>query len=169
MPQMTTPEELFVHELEDMYYAENALVKTLPKLAEEASDRELAQAFEQHLDQTKTHVANLERVFEELGKPASGEQCPGIDGIKEEHDTFMKENEPNESVRDLFLTGAGARAEHYEIAAYTGLVAQAKALGETDSAKLLKANLEQEKEALETVESISQRLLETAAQKASVS
>jgi ferritin-like metal-binding protein YciE len=169
MPQMTTPEELFVHELEDMYYAENALVKTLPKLAEEASDPELAEAFQQHLDQTKTHVANLERVFEQLGKPAAGEQCPGIDGIKEEHDTFMKENDPSETVCDLFLTGAGARAEHYEIAAYTGLVEQAKALGETDSAKLLKANLEQEKEALETVESISQRLFEKAAEKASVS
>lgn len=168
MPQMTTPEELFLHELEDMYYAENALVKALPQLAEEASDPELSGAFEQHLEQTKTHVANLERVFEQVGKPASGEQCPGIDGIKEEHDAFMKENTPNAAVGDLFLTGAGARAEHYEIAAYTGLVEQAKALGEDESAKLLKANLEQEKEALETVESISKRLLEAAAEKASV-
>jgi ferritin-like metal-binding protein YciE len=169
MPQMTTPEELFLHELEDMYYAENALVKALPELAGEASDPELADAFEHHLEQTKSHVANLERVFEQLGKPASGEQCPGIDGIKKEHDTFMQENDPSEAVGDLFLTGAGARAEHYEIAAYTGLVAQAKALGETESAKLLKENLEQEKGALETVESISKRLLEAAAEKASVS
>jgi ferritin-like metal-binding protein YciE len=159
MPQITAPEELFVHELRDMYYAEKALTKVLPKLAEEASDRELSQAFEHHLDQTKTHVTNLERVFEQLGKRAEGQTCPGIDGIKEEHDTFVKENEPTAELMDVFLTGAASRAEHYEIAAYTGLVGQAKALGERESAELLEKNLRQEKEALEKVESISKRLV----------
>jgi ferritin-like metal-binding protein YciE len=168
MPQITAPEELFVHELRDMYYAEKALTKVLPKLVEEASDRELSQAFEHHLDQTKTHVTNLERVFEQLGQRAEGQPCPGIDGIKEEHDTFVKENEPTAELMDVFLTGAASRAEHYEIAAYTGLVGQAKALGERESAELLEENLRQEKDALEKVESISKRLVSQTAKESVV-
>jgi ferritin-like metal-binding protein YciE len=156
---MTSPKEFFVHELRDMYYAEKSLTTVLPKLAEEASDRELSQAFEHHLDQTKSHVTNLERVFEQLGQRPEGQPCPGIDGIKEEHDTFVKEHEPTAELMDVFLTGAAARAEHYEIAAYTGLVGQAKALGERQSAELLEENLRQEKDALEKVESISKRLV----------
>lgn len=159
MPQITAPQELFVHELRDMYYAEKALTKVLPKLAEEASDRELSQAFEHHLDETKGHVTNLEQVFEQLGQRAEGQPCPGIDGINEEHDTFVKENEPTAELMDVFLTGAASRAEHYEIAAYTGLVGQAKALGERDSAELLEENLRQERDALAKVESISKRLV----------
>ncbi len=100
---------------------------------------------------------------------AAGERCAGIEGIKEEHDVFMREQKPSEEVRDLFLTGAGVRAEHYEIAAYTGLVAQAKALGETESVEFLEENLEQENAALGTVESISRKLLAAVTQRASVS
>lgn len=162
MPVMTSPKELFVHELQDMYYAEKTLTKVLPKLASEATDRELTKAFQHHLTQTRGQVKNLERVFENLGKRAEGKTCPGIDGIKEEHDSFMEENDPSAKVLDVFLTGAAARAEHYEIAAYTGLIAQAKALGERESAELLDANLRQEKEALKTVESISKRILKDA-------
>ena len=163
MTQVTTPEELFVHELQDMYYAEQALTKILPKLASEADDAELSEAFRHHLEQTKGQVQNLERVFGQIGKPAKGERCPGIEGIATEHDSFMEEKDPPRTVRDVFLTGAASRAEHYEIAAYTGLVGQAKALGKDDSVELRKENLEQEKEALKTVEQISKRLVENAA------
>jgi ferritin-like metal-binding protein YciE len=162
MTQVTTPEELFVHELQDMYYAEKALTKILPKLASEADDSELSKAFQHHLHQTKGQVENLERVFHQIGKPAKGERCPGIEGIAEEHDSFMEEKDPTRMVRDVFLTGAAARAEHYEIAAYTGLIGQAKALGKRESVVLLKENLEQEKEALKAVEKISKRLVEDA-------
>jgi ferritin-like metal-binding protein YciE len=162
MPVMNSPKELFVHELQDMYYAEKTLTKVLPKLASEATDPELSKAFQHHLTQTRGQVENLERVFKNLGKRAEGKTCPGIDGIKEEHDSFMKEIDPSARVLDVFLTGAAARAEHYEIAAYTGLIAQAKALGERDSAALLDTNLRQEKEALKTVESISKRILKEA-------
>jgi ferritin-like metal-binding protein YciE len=163
MSQMTSPEELFAHELQDVYFAEQKLTKVLPKLAAEVSDPELADAFKHHLDETKQHVTNLEQVFEQLGLPARGEKCPGIEGITEEHDVFMRENDASEDVRDMFVTGAAARTEHYEIAAYTGLIGMADTLGETRAKQLLEENLEQEEKALEKVESISKRLLEETA------
>jgi ferritin-like metal-binding protein YciE len=159
MPAMTTPKELFEHELQDIYYAEKTLEKVLPQLASEATSPELSKAFRSHLEETKHQIRNLERVFSQIGKPARGESCPGIDGIKAEHDKFMREEEPSQKVRDMFLTGAAARTEHYEIAAYTGLVSKARTLGETDAAKLLNENLKQEKEALKKVETISKDLL----------
>ena len=148
-----------MHELQDIYYAEKVLAGALPKLADEATDTELSRAFKSHQKETEKHVANLEKVFKGLGEKAKAEPCPGIDGIKKEHDDFMKENELTEETRDAFLTGAGARTEHYEIAAYTGLVAQARALGERDAVDLLQQNLKQEKEALKKIETISKRLL----------
>ena len=149
-----------------MLYAENALVKALPELADEASDDELRTGFEQHLDETKQHVVNLRDVFESLGEKPTGEQCPGIDGIKAEHDQFMSKENPDPEVRDLFLTGTGARAEHYEIAAYSGLVTMAKALGESHCATLLEENLEQEHKALEKLESAAARLAEASSETA---
>jgi ferritin-like metal-binding protein YciE len=162
MPQVRTPQQLFKHELQDMYYAEKTLATTLPKLAQEATDSELSRAFTAHQKQTEKHVSNLEKVFSQLGESAQAHPCPGIDGIKKEHDEFMKENEPSAAMRDAFLTGAAARAEHYEIAAYTGLVNQARALGEREAVELLQENLRQEKEALKKVETISKRLLKSA-------
>jgi ferritin-like metal-binding protein YciE len=162
MGQMTSPQELFEHELEDIYYAEKMIVQMLPTLAREATSSQLTNTFERHLAETRTHIENLEQVFAELGKRARGERCPGIEGIKLEHDKFMEDESPTSKVRDMFLTGAAARTEHYEIAAYTGLVAKARALGETEAAKLLNENLKQEKEALKKVESISKDLLQSA-------
>ncbi len=162
MPTLSTPRELFLHELKDMYYAENQIVKKLPAMIEEASDPELTQGFEGHLNETKQQIANLERVFAELGEKAQGERCPGIEGIGEEHDAFMSENDPSTELCDIFLTGAAARVEHYEIAAYDGLIRMAKALEETACADLLQENLTQEKRALETVESIGARMAKDA-------
>jgi ferritin-like metal-binding protein YciE len=162
MAQMTTPKDLFEHELKDVYYAEKQIEKMLPKLASEASNAQLTRAFEVHLKETKQQIENLEQVFSEIGKRAQGESCPGIDGIKAEHDKFMQEEQPTSSIRDMFLTGAASRTEHYEIAAYTGLVAQARTLGETKAAKLLSENLRQEKGALKKVETISKSLLDDA-------
>jgi ferritin-like metal-binding protein YciE len=159
MPTMSEPRELFLHELGDMLYAEKAIEKTLPKLQKEASDRELAQGFAHHLDETKQQIANLESVFKAMGEPAKAEKCPGIEGIKEEHDQFMESEDPSDEICDLFLTGAAARTEHYEIAAYTGLVEMANALGESECAKLLGENLRQEQDMLQNVESSSKRLM----------
>ena len=162
MPTVTSPTDLFEHELQDMYYAEKTLTNVLPKLAKEASDGELSRAFTSHLKQTETHVKNLEKVFRSIGKTPQAHLCPGIEGIKKEHDDFLQESRPSAAMLDAFLTGAAARAEHYEIAAYTGLVSQARALKEREAVDLLEQNLRQEKEALKKVETISKRLLKSA-------
>lgn len=159
---MTEPRELFVHELKDVYFAENVLTKALPTMIEEASDPELVKGLKQHLQETRQQVANLEQVFESLGRKAEGERCPGIEGIKAEHDEFMKQESPSPEISDMFLTGAAARTEHYEIAAYTGLIAMARGLGERECADLLDENLRQEKEALKLVESIGKRMARNA-------
>ena len=161
--QMIDPRELFLHELGDVLYAERTLVKMLPTLQEEASDEELAVGFEEHLEQTRQHVKNVEQAFENLSKKPSAEKCSGIDGIKKEHDDFVAEESPSQDVLDSFLTGAGARTEHYEIAAYEGLVTMAEAMGETEVAGLLTENLEQEKEALEKLKTIGKRLAQQGA------
>ena len=158
MSQLTSPEELFVHELKDMYYAEQTLTKVLPKLAKESTDRELSKAFTHHFEETKGQIRNLEQVFANLGKPARGEKCPGIEGIKEEHEAFMRENDPTPELLDVHLTGAAARAEHYEIAAYTGLIEMARGLGEQNAVSLLDENLKSEKQTLREVESIEKTL-----------
>ena len=155
---MEDPRELFLHELGDILYAERTLVKALPNLAQEATDSTLAEAIKHHLAETKDHVANIEKVFELVGETAKAEKCPGIEGITKEHDEFVSKEQPSSDVLDMFLTGAAARTEHYEIAAYTGMITLADALGETEASKLLGENLEQERAALKKVTSISEKL-----------
>jgi ferritin-like metal-binding protein YciE len=155
---MTDPRELFLHELGDFLYAENTLVKTLPKLAREATDADLQKGFEAHLEETKLHVDKLRQVFELVGEKAKAEKCPAIDGITKEHDEFMSEEKPSPVITDMFLTGAGARTEHYEIAAYTGLITMAQALGEKNAVPLLQENLKQEEAALGKLEQAAKRL-----------
>ncbi len=164
--KMSDPRELFLHELGDVLYAEQTLVKTLPKLQEEAADEELAQGFGEHLEETRQHVKNLQQAFEALGEPAKAEKCPGIEGIKKEHDEFVSNESPSQEILDAFLTGAGARTEHYEIAAYEGLVTMAEATGEDEVARLLNENLAQEKQALRKMQTISKRLAEQGAKAA---
>ena len=108
-------------------------------------------------------MKNLEEAFEALGEPVKAEKCPGIEGIKKEHDDFVANESPSPEVLDAFLTGAGARTEHYEIAAYEGLVTTAEAMGEDEVARLLSENLEQEKAALDKIKTIGKRLAETGA------
>lgn len=164
MGKMADPRELFLHELQDLYYAESALATALPVMASEASDRELARGLKKHSTETKRHASNLERVFQQLGEPARGERCPGIDGITAEHDEFMRQEEPTKEVCDLFLTGAAARAEHYEIAAYSGVLSMARGLGERECVRLLDENLREEKEALKLAETVGKRLARGAKQ-----
>ncbi len=158
MTGMNDPRDLLLHELGDILYAENQLVKALPKMAGEATDKRLRAGFEQHLEETKRHVDVVKQAFEALGEKAKAEKCPGIEGIKKEHDEFIAQEKPAPEVLDLFLTGSGARAEHYEIAAYTGMISLARSLGETDCAKLLEKNLKQEEAALKTLTTAADRL-----------
>jgi ferritin-like metal-binding protein YciE len=161
--KMSEPRDLFLHELGDVLYAERTLVKTLRTLQEEASDEELALGFEEHLDETQQHVKNVELAFEKLGEKPTAEKCPGIEGIKQEHDDFVSKESPAQDVLDSFLTGAGARTEHYEIAAYEGLVTMAEAMGEMEVVELLTENLKQERTALEKLKAIGKRLAQNGA------
>jgi ferritin-like metal-binding protein YciE len=157
---VTDPESLFVHELKDILFAERTIEKALPKLANEATNPELKAAIEHHLEETKNHIANLSQIFEEMDMAARGQQCPGILGLVKEHDQFVDENgDAPAEVLDSFLCGAAARTEHYEIAAYTGLVASAQALGKPEAARLLQANLEQERAMLAKATATHERIV----------
>jgi ferritin-like metal-binding protein YciE len=157
MPEITTPKDLFLHELGDIMYVERALsTEVLPKLISEVQDDEFRDTLEQHLAETKRHLANVEKVFEELGETPHEEECIGFEGLKAEHDKLLGESSPE--LVDSIDLGAAARTECYEIAAYEGLRRMAKAMGEDRAVDLLDKNLEEEKEALRLVEKIATRV-----------
>jgi len=166
MPELTTPRDLFLHELGDILYVERGLAKeTLPKLIGEVSDEEFKSGLESHLEQTRQHVANVEKVFELLGEGPEVEKCVGFEGLKKEHDQLIEESAS--TLVDIVDVGAAARTENYEIAAYEGLRRMAKAMGEDEAVELLDANLKQEKETLQEVEKIATRLSNESAKEAS--
>lgn len=157
MAEITTPHELFAHELGDILYVEEQLVsKVLPKLISEVNDNELRSALEKHLVQTRKHVANVERVFELIGESPETEVCLGFEGLTKEHEKMV--GETSNDLIDVVDLGAAARTENYEIAAYETLRRMAKALGEDEAVVLLDQNLKQEKEALQIVERIATRV-----------
>ena len=139
-----TMNDLFVHQLQDIYYAEKQLVKALPKMAEKATDKLLKQGFLSHLDETKTHVRRLEQVFQMHGAEVKAVDCPAIDGIIEEADEVAGEVE-DKSVLDAALIAAAQAAEHYEITRYGSLIAWAKQLGRNDCASVLQKTLDEER------------------------
>ncbi len=157
MADVTNPRELFLHELADILYVERELAEeALPKLIEEVEDQELKLGLQKHLRQTQQHVKNVERVFRALGEPAAAEKCIGWEGIKKEHERLVKD--ATHELIDMVDAGAAARTEHYEIAAYQGLITMARALGEREAVNLLDRNLKEEKEALREVEKVTRRL-----------
>jgi ferritin-like metal-binding protein YciE len=139
-----TMNDLFLHQLQDIYYAENQLVKALPKMADKATDQQLKQGFLTHLEETKTHVQRLEQVFQMYGSKAKAVDCPAIDGIIEEADEVAGEV-ADKAVLDAALINAAQAAEHYEIVRYGSLVAWAKQLGRNDCASILQKTLDEEK------------------------
>src|SRR6185312_2982587 len=141
-----TLDDLFVHQLRDIYYAEKQIVQALPEMIEKASDASLKQGFETHLGETKNHVVRLEQVFKMHGVEAKGVDCPAIDGIIEEAEEVSGEVE-NKAVLNAALAAAAQAAEHYEISRYGTLIAWAKQLGRNDCAKVLQQNLDEEKAA----------------------
>ena len=139
-----TMDDLFVHQLQDIYYAEQQLVKALPKMADKATDPMLKQGFMTHLEETRGHVKRLEQVFEMHGAKVKAVNCPAIDGIIEEAEETAGEVE-DKSVLDAALINAAQAAEHYEIVRYGSLVAWAKRLGRNDCAAVLQKTLDEEK------------------------
>lgn len=148
--------EFFIDELKDIYWAEKHLVKTLPKMKKAATSTELQDAFEEHLQVTKTHVTRLEQAFEKLGKKAQAKKCDAMAGITTEGEGIIKETEEGTSTRDVGLILAAQKVEHYEISTYGGLHQLAVTLGLDDVADLLSQTLEEEKEADETLTSIAE-------------
>ncbi len=139
--------EFFNDQLKDIYWAEQTLVKTLPKMQEAATSSELKNAFSQHLDQTKQQVQRLEKVFNIIGVKPEAVKCDAMAGIVKEGENIIGETDGNTAQRDVGLIFAGQKAEHYEIATYGGLVTLAKTLGFPEAANLLNQTLTEEKEA----------------------
>jgi ferritin-like metal-binding protein YciE len=141
---METFHELFEETLKDIYYAEKAILKALPKMAKKASSKKLQTAFTRHEKETEGQVARLDQVFELLGKRAAGKNCPAIDGIIEEAEEVMKEAK-DETIRDAAMLAAAQAVEHYEISRYGTLVAWAEKMQMGDAAALLEETLDEEK------------------------
>ena len=149
-------QQFFVDQLEDIYWAEQKLVKTLPKLEEAASSNELKQAFNSHLQETINHVSRLEKVFELIGEPAQAKKCHAISGIVDEGEDIIDETEAHTAQRDTGLIFAGQKAEHYEIATYGALARVAKTLGHDDVVSILETTLADEQEADDTLTELAE-------------
>lgn len=145
MSKITSPRDLLIHELKDLYSAENQLLKALPKMAKAADSEELKQAFEKHLEQTEEQVARLEKIGKQLGETMKGKKCKAMEGLIEEGKETMEEDaEP--VMLDLALIGAAQKVEHYEIAGYGTARTLAELAGEDDIAETLQETLDEEGE-----------------------
>jgi ferritin-like metal-binding protein YciE len=143
--QQAELKDLYIDELKDIYSAETQLVKALPKMAKAAASEELRNGFEEHLEQTKGHVARLEQIFQALEEKPSGKKCMGMEGLIKEGGEAAGEDYEDEA-KDAALIGAAQRVEHYEIAAYGTVRAMAERLGEDDAVDLLSQTLQEEKD-----------------------
>jgi ferritin-like metal-binding protein YciE len=136
--------DLYVEELQDLYSAEQQILKALPKMIKAAHHAELKHAFETHRQQTEGHVERLERVLEQLGKNPKGKKCRGMEGVLEEGDELVKEK-PEPSVLDAGLISKAQHVEHYEMAGYGSVSTWAALLGHAEQARLLRQTLEEER------------------------
>jgi ferritin-like metal-binding protein YciE len=151
-----TMDDLLLHGLKDIYYAEKQIVKSLPTLIDKATNRELTKGLKDHLEETKAQVGRLDQVFKKLGKPAQGVQCPAIDGLISEADEVAGEVADKE-VLDAAIVGAAQSVEHYEMARYGTLIAWAESLGHDDIVRLLTTNLNEEKAADKKLSTVALR------------
>jgi ferritin-like metal-binding protein YciE len=155
-PDITTMDDLFLHTLQDIYYAERQIEKSLPDMVRKASDAELKKGFQTHLRQTKGQIKRLERVFKALKLKPTGTKCPAIDGILDEANDIAADV-TDKMVLNAALIGAAQAVEHYEITRYGTLAAWARLLGRSDIAKLLEANLKEEKATDKKLNGIAKR------------
>jgi len=149
-------DDLLLHGLKDVYYAENQITKALPKMIDKATNRDLSKGLSDHLEETRKQISRLDQVFGLLGKEAQGVKCPAIDGLIEEADEVAGEVE-DKSVLDAAIVGSAQAVEHYEMARYGTLIAWAEALGRDDVARLLTTNLNEEKAADKKLSTIALR------------
>jgi len=152
---VATLREMFLHDLEDIHYAENELLDALSELADQTDDQEIADSFREHREETKGHIERLDQVFEMLGEQPEREECEGIEGLITEQEEFL-DMDPDQQLLDLHNLVAAQKTEHYEIAAYGNMAVIADRLGESDAADLLHQNLEEEKAALEKLAGLTE-------------
>ena len=151
---MQTIEELFEHELKDMYSAEQSLLEALEQMADESSDREIRKGFTQHRKETQAQIKRLEKIYKALGqKPETG-TCPGIEGLIKEKKAFLREK-PSSELLEFYNIGAAQKAERYEITAYETLIDMAEKLGMGDVVELLEQNLQEEEMTLNRLKAIA--------------
>ena len=150
-----TMDDLFLHTLQDVYYAENQIVKALPKMIDKATNRNLAAGLRNHLRETEGQVVRLEQVFAKLGQTPKGVDCPAIDGLIKEADEVAGEVY-DKKVLDAAIIGSAQAVEHYEISRYGTLIAWAEELGHSNVVSLLSANLKQEKAADKTLSGLAE-------------
>ena len=154
---LSTLEDVLYHGLKDLLSAEKQFRDALPKLAEAAEDEELQQAFTAHQTETVEQISRLEKCFEMLGRAERSEKCEAASGLTKEGSEVIEE-EGEAPAKDVMLTAAGRKVEHYEIASYSDAVAWAKQLGKEDIASLLSQTLQEERKAAEKLERIGNRL-----------
>jgi ferritin-like metal-binding protein YciE len=149
-------EEFFINSLKDIYWAEKALTKALPKMVKNATSKELKKAFTDHLEETKKQIGRLEEVFESLGQKAQAKKCEAMQGLIEESEEIISETKDDSSTRDAALIIAAQKVEHYEIATYGGLIQLAKTMNKPAIAKTLVATLNEEKKADELLTKVAE-------------
>lgn len=159
---METLKDLFVHELKDIYDAENKLVNAVESMASKVTDPKLASALQDHLKETKQQVGRLEQVFPLVGLRPSREACKGINGLIEEFSTFVKDENPSSEILDTFAIGAAQKVEHYEICGYESLIELATSLGLNEAVSLFEVSLNEEQAASETLKSLSSSIQSSA-------
>lgn len=140
----TELKEVLTHELGDLLYAERRILTMLKVMEREAEDPTLQARLEEHRGETEEQIERLGRAFEAIGEKAKAEKCPGIIGLKEEHDSYKREEKPSKSQLAAFDLGSGLRVEHYEIAAYRTAIAMATALGYAECGRILQESLMEE-------------------------
>ena len=136
--------EVLTHELGDLLYAERRILTMLKTMEREAADPELQARLVEHRGETEEQIERLGRAFEAIGEKAKAEKCPGIIGLKEEHDSYKREEKPSKPQLAAFDLGSGLRVEHYEIAAYRTAIAMSTALGYAECGRLLQESLMEE-------------------------
>jgi len=156
--KLNTLQKLYTEELRDLYNAENQLLKALPKMAKAASSEELKNAFEKHLEQTKSQVERLEQVFEELDENPKGKTCRAMKGLVEEGSEILQQD-GEESVLDAGIIVAAQKVEHYEIAGYGSVRTFAHLLGQNKAAELLQTTLDEESEANELLNKLAESII----------
>ena len=151
---MQTIEELFEHELKDMYGAETSLLDALEQMANESSDREIKKGFTQHRRETQGQIKRLDKIFRSLGQKPQAETCPGMEGLIKEKKVFMRER-PTPELLEFYNIGASQKVERYEITAYENLIVLAEKLGMREAVELLEQNLQEEEATLNKLKALA--------------